>query len=499
MKPEPLKLQIPEKLAPFLIKNKRYKIAYGGRGGAKSTCFADLFSHKVQVEGSKVGCLREYQNSLDDSVYSLLVDEINRLGIPGFKVLKNRIEHKSGGVFKFKGLSRSIDSVKSMHGFKYFWLEEGQFISKGSLKILTPTLRESGSELWISANTMSREDAFSQRFIVPFEDELEKNGIYEDDLHYIVKVNYYDNPWFPDVLEQERLNDFKTLSRAEYDHVWLGAYNDSVENTIIEAEWFDACIDAHKNLGFKALGAKIASYDPADTGPDPSGFAFRHGSVLLDLKEFNDGDVNESCDWATGLAIEHGCDIFSWDCDGLGVSLNRQINDVFEGKHTVISQFKGSEKVDFPKSIFEPASKVAIFNQKTNEEALKNKRAQYYLRLRDRVYNTYRAVAHGEYKDPDTMISFSSDIKLLPKFRSELCRIPKKPNANGFFELYTKLEMRSKFRVKSPNLADSVMMGTRIPITRINPATVIRPEPCKVIALNRGAMKREPMRRANVG
>lgn len=485
-----LKLAIPEKLMPFLTKKKRYKVAIGGRGGGKSYNIGDLLNYFVATEGDKVGCLREYQNSLDDSVFSLLSDRINEVGIPGFHILKNRIDHSNDGGFRFKGLARSIDAIKSLHGFKKFWLEEGQFISKGSLKILTPTLREEGSELWISANPMSQFDAFSQRFIEPFKYHLDKNGFYEDDLHYIVKVNYYDNPFFPEVLELERQNDYKTLSREEYNHIWLGDYNDTIDNAIIKAEWFDACIDAHKKLGFKPLGIRAAAYDPSDVGEDPGAYAFRHGSVLLNLQSFTEGDSNESCDWATGLAIEDMIDQFTWDCDGLGAALNRQVNAAFDGKpHIRVSQFKGSTKVDFPKAIFKNVNKqfmdITISEQKTNEEALKNKRAQYYEKLQARVYNTYRAVEHGEYIDPDEMISFSSELELLQNLRSELCKIPKKPNANGFFELYTKKEMKSKFRIPSPNLADVCMMFMRVMPQIVMASLVRRPPVQKVIHLGR--------------
>jgi len=40
--------------------------------------------------------------------------------------------------------------------------------------------------------------------------------------------------------------------------------------------------------------------------------------------------------------------------------------------------------------------------------------------------------------------------------------MPIKPNMNGLFELYTKKEMREKFKVRSPNCADAVMMSERI-------------------------------------
>jgi phage terminase large subunit len=453
-----LQLQIPAKLKPFITKKKRYKVAFGGRGGAKSMTFADMLSHKVQVEQALVGCLREFQNSLDDSVFALLKSEIKRLRIPGFKNYNNKIVHGDGGGFRFRGLARSIDAIKSMFGFKYFWLEEGQFISAESLKILTPTLREADSELWVSANPMSAADPFSQRFINPYQRELDKNGFYEDDLHYIVKINHSDNPWFPKELQDERKHDYASLPRALYDHIWEGAFNDSVENALIMAEWFDACVDAHLKLGFEPLGSIVAAHDPSDRGADSKGYALRHGSVVMEVMEKDTGDINEGCDWATGLAIQDGVDVFLWDCDGLGIGLNRQINRAFEGKKTLVAQYKGSEQVDNPEAPYEPADKISIQNQKTNKESIKNCRAQYYFELRNRIYRTYIAVTQHVYTDPDTMISFSSDMTELTKLRAELCRLPIKPNPNGIFELYTKDEMLKKFKIPSPNLADSVKM-----------------------------------------
>lgn len=453
-----LELQIPAKLEPFITKKKRYKVAYGGRGGAKSMSIAGMLAHKVQVEQALVGCLREFQNSLDDSVFALLKSEVKRLRIPGYKNYNNKIEHGDGGGFRFRGLARSIDAIKSMFGFKYFWLEEGQFISDDSLKILTPTLREADSELWISGNPMSAADPFSQRFINPYQRELDRDGFYEDDLHYIVKINYSDNPWFPKELEDERLHDYQMLPRALYDHIWEGAFNDSVDNALIMAEWFDTCVDAHTKLGFEPIGSIVAAHDPSDRGEDAKGYAIRHGSVVLEAIEKDTGDINEGCDWATGLAINSDADIFLWDCDGLGIGLNRQVNRAFEGKKTLVAQYKGSEKVDNPDAPYEPADKIAIQNQKTNKEAIKNCRAQYYFELRNRIYRTYIAVTQHVYTDPDTMISFDPEITDLTKLRAELCRLPIKPNPNGIFELYTKEEMFKKFKIPSPNLADSVKM-----------------------------------------
>jgi phage terminase large subunit len=122
--------------------------------------------------------------------------------------------------------------------------------------------------------------------------------------------------------------------------------------------------------------------------------------------------------------------------------------------------FRGSEGVDFPDTIYNPAE--GMQDQKTNKHSFKNKRAQYYFQLRDRILRTHKAV-NGEYHDPDTLISFDSSISKMTELRSELCRMPIKPNGSGLFELYTKQDMKSKFKFDSPNLADSVMMLMRQP------------------------------------
>lgn len=454
-------VNLPEKLEPVLTRPKRFIGIFGGRGSGKSMSVSGITTAFMRDYGYKIGYFREYMNSIEDSVYSSIKSQINDGGMDGFGYTTTSITHKGGGMAKFKGLARNPSSIKSMEGFKIFSIEEAQTISDESLKLLTPTMREEGGSLIFVANPLSSEDPLSRRLISPFRSELDTHGIYEDDLHLIIEMNYEDNPWFPKELDGERADDKKRISRAMYDHIWHGAYNDAIENSLILAEWFDACIDAHTKLGFAPKGVKIAAHDPSDTGPDSKGYCLRHGAVILDVCEKIDGDINEGGDWATGLSIQAGADSYTWDCDGMGVGLNRQTDASFAGKGVQVAMFKGSESPDFSEAIYEPAQGGAMSGQKTIGDTFKNKRAQYYFDLRDRVYRTYRAVEHGEYQDPDKMISFSSGIDVLRQLRAELCRIPVKPNGSGRFELYTKEEMKNKFKVKSPNLADSVMMSLR--------------------------------------
>lgn len=455
-------LQIPKKLKSLLTKPKRFKVAIGGRGSGKSQGFASAFIMKAQTEQAMVLCCREYQNSLEDSVYGLITSEVERLEVDGYNFQAAKIDCDGGG-FRFRGLARNPHSIKSLHGFKYCWVEEAQTISQESLELLTPSIREQDSEIWFSANPQSQADPFSQRFIVPYREQLERDGYYEDDLHIIVKINWRDNPWFPEELEQERLHDYETKPRALYDHIWEGAFNDSIDNALIKAEWFDAAIDAHKKLGFEPTGQEVVAHDPSDLGPDPKGLCHRYGSVILNVMEKENGDIAEGFDWALGYAIQNQVDCFIWDGDGMGVGGRRQVSEALAGKKIEPVMFRGSETPDQPSAAYMPAdSGKKDIKTRTNKDTFYNQRAQRYWQLRDRFYKTYLAVTNGKYINPDELISLSSEIERMEQLRSELCRIPVKPGAK--IQILNKQEMKKKpYQLPSPNLADSVMMSEAMP------------------------------------
>jgi len=472
---------LPAKLERVLTSKKRFLIIIGGRGSTKSVSAAGICLIKSKDDGTKTYCLREYQSSIKNSVHALIKHEITRLEFPDFEVMDNSIRHKGVDAFQFAGIARNVESIKSAHGFGMFEIEEAQFLSQDSIETLTPTARnkpnkglplkfngglelvdvqEDISMLFI-ANPRSSEDPFSQRFIVPFKEELDRHGFYEDDLHLIVTMNYTDNPWYEESgLEGERAFDYINKPRANYDYIWLGAFNDAVDDSIIKPEWFDAVIDAHTKIkGWEPKGMKVCAHDPSDTGGDTKGIAFRHGTVVTNVDERAIGDGNEACDWACDLAIRDDSDMFVYDADGMGVLLRRQISSNFQGKHVRIEAFKGSEGVDNPTKPYEGYDEYANESRpRTNEQTFRNKRSQKYIELASRFYHTYRAIEHGEYCNPDDMISISSNVPNIGKLRSELCRIPTKPNGAGFIQVMTKIEMKSKHKIASPNMADSVYM-----------------------------------------
>jgi len=479
---EDLDIEYVKNLIPIFTKPKRIKIIVGGRGSTKSTGVADYVNANMSV-GQLWCCAREHQNSIEESVHRTLLDEIDRLGLAGFIPSKTGIDHASGGRNFYRGLSRNISSLKStLSGIDGLWIEEGEDLSENTLRVLTASVRLNAKdserliagddvkmpEIIITMNRGSSNGAVAKKWLKRADKELKRCGYYEDEAVMIVEMNYTDMPeeWFlASGLEVERKDDYLNLPRAQYDHKWLGAYLDEVANSIIPVEWFDAAIDAHIKLGFKPVGAKIASHDPSDLGPDPKGYSLRHGSVFLDIRELASGDVNEGCDWATNLAIEAGAHWFNWDCDGLGVTLRRQVSESLAGTGIKWSMFKGSESPDNPDDIYmsigaenEPAVQVDKQQARTNKDTFRNKRSQYYWALRDRFYNTYRAVEKGIYTDPGEMISLSSDIENMDLIRSEVCRIPRKLNGNGLIQILSKVEM-AKLEIDSPNMSDTMMMS----------------------------------------
>lgn len=476
-------IEYAEPLYRIFTSGKRIKIAVGGRGSMKSTGVGGYVLGCMN-EGQLWCCAREQLNSIEESVHRLMLDEIGRLGFHGFEDTKKGITHAAtGGRNFYKGLSRNLTSLKSTFtGVDGIWIEEGESLSEDSLRIMTASVRLSAKdaqrviageevkmpEIIITMNRGSRNDPVSKKWLERAEPDLQRKGWYEDDIIMVVQMNHSDVPdaWFSaSGLEIERQDDLRMMTDTQYNHKWNGDYMDEIEDSIILQSWFNACIDAHTKLGFKPRGARIASYDPSDGG-DAVGYSLRHGGVLLDCREITGQEVNDSCDVALDLAIEANADLFTWDGDGLGVSLRRQITGALKGKRIDHDMFKGSNSVDDPSETYQAISDEEYSKKKTNEDTFRNKRAQYYWRLRDRIYSTYRAVEHGEYIDPEEMISFSSKIDCINKLRAELCSIPRKRTGSGLIQIMSKDEMKSKYGIISPNLADSAMMSMLVPKVR---------------------------------
>lgn len=217
------KVEFPEKLAFLLTEKARYKGAKGGRGSAKSWSFARALLILGASQKLRILCTREVQKSIKQSVHKLLKDQIESLGLSSFyRVLENEIRGINGTEFAFSGLSdQTVDSIKSFEGCDIVWVEEAQSVKKRSWSILIPTIRKDGSEIWISFNPELETDETYDRFVTNCPDDA-----------IVVDMNYTDNPWFPEVLEKERLHAKATLSKAEYENTWEGKCMPAVAGAI---------------------------------------------------------------------------------------------------------------------------------------------------------------------------------------------------------------------------------------------------------------------------
>lgn len=466
-------LKVNRKLEPFLTKPKPIKVAIGGRGSGKSIGFGDIFTMKMETENADIYCLREFQESLNESVHRVFKDSVQkRLKLDGWGIQENTVISPEGAKTLYKGAARNPDNIQSAQGYKYSWFEEAHKASKASLDKLLPTiLRNPGAECWFSANPQSSGDAFSQRFIVPYLEALERDGYYEDDLHLIIVVNWRDNPWWNEEQERLRVWDYENRPRAEYDWIWEGKFNDTVDGAIIKPEWFDAAIDAHKlphlQKIFTPQGARVAAHDPSDDGGDAASYALRHGSIVEKVATKYIGEIDECCVWAMGEAIKDNADWFVWDGDGMGTGLKGQISNNFTSTKIKWHMFKGSLSGQGQDNALKVYMDQGAEDQapKTYADTFKNNRAQYYMELARRLQNTHKCVIKGEYLDPDDMLSISSEgVENMTQLRSQVCRIPEKPNANGLIQIMSKQEMAKQTPpIASPNDADAVMMSLFAP------------------------------------
>jgi phage terminase large subunit len=168
-------------------------------------------------EGMLAVCIREIQKSLKQSAYRLIASKINQFGLgekDGFKCYNDRIVTPGDGVIIFQGMQdHTAESIKSLEGFKISWAEEAQTLSANSLKLLRPTIRAPGSQLWFSWNPRRKSD--------PVDVMLRQGDKPTSSL--VVRANWNDNPWFPAELEQERLDCLRD-EPDQYNHIWEGDY-----------------------------------------------------------------------------------------------------------------------------------------------------------------------------------------------------------------------------------------------------------------------------------
>lgn len=219
-------IELPEWIKEWEFRKARYKIAYGGRGSAKSWSIARLLLLKAYREKKRVLCTREFQSSIADSVHLLLSEQIEMMELSGFSVKRTEITHENGSSIYFKGLAINPHNLKGNEGVDLVWAEEAEKISDTSWKKLIPTIRKEDSEIWISFNPEFVTDPTFIRF---YGGNAPKGAI-------VCEVNHDKNPWFPKVLREEMDRDYER--DPDYaNHVWAGKPITYSEAQVLTGKW----------------------------------------------------------------------------------------------------------------------------------------------------------------------------------------------------------------------------------------------------------------------
>ena len=423
-----------------LIRKARYKVLYGGRGSGKSYFLAELAVEVSRRIGTVILCAREFQGSLDDSVYQLLIETIERLGYTDeFDILKSTITHKgTGAKFVFYGIKNNVTKIKSIQGVGVCWVEEAEAVTKNSWDVLIPSIRgDKNAEIWISFNPKNILDDTYQRFIVhPPKDSI------------VLKANYDINPHFADTPLLADMLECKERDEDLYRHIWLGEPVADSELAIIKPSWIEAAIDAHEKLGFSTAGRRILGFDVADEGDDANATVLRHGSVVTDMQQWRGQDVIYSADKVYLYAQEQDIDRIVYDNIGVGAGVKAQFRRK-NGKVQTLGFNAGG-------AVYKPDAKYT--DDKKNRDMFANIKAQAWWMVRDRFYKTWRAVHHGDNYPEDQLISLSGSLQELEYLTAELSRPQVDYDQNGRVKVESKKDMKKR-GIPSPNRADALVMA----------------------------------------
>lgn len=209
-----------------LFQPKRYKVLWGGRGAGRSWGVARALLIQGTEQPLRNLCLRELQNSIDESVHRVLSDQVMALNMADFyDVQRTHIYGKNGTSFSYEGIKNNTNKIKSYEGIDRCWVEEANKVSRNSWGIVIPTIRKEDSEIWMTFNPELDTDYTYVRFV---KEKDESNS-------FVIKMTWRDNPWFPQVLREELDRD-KARDYDYYLNVWEGSCVQMLEGAVYARE-----------------------------------------------------------------------------------------------------------------------------------------------------------------------------------------------------------------------------------------------------------------------
>lgn len=427
----------------------RYKILYGGRASSKSHDACGILTYISSNYKVKVLCTRMFQNKIAESVYTLIKNKITAFGIDSLYTITNNkiICNKTESEFIFYGIARNVEEIKSLEGINICYLEEAQSITKEQWDIIIPTIRANRSEIWAIFNPDLITDFIYNKFVI----NTVPNAI-------VRMINYDENIFLTDTMEEEIENAKISMDEDEFNHVYLGQPRMDDDDAIIKRKWIIACVDAHIKLDIDLTGGKKIGYDVADAGDDLNAVCRMDGGLVEYIEEWKgqEDELYESTAKVYGMAKEHGA-IVAYDSNGIGAGVGSNIRNMNRSSGVEV-RYYGFDSGDAPANPDSFYQVTGTITQQTNREYFENRKAQAWWLLADRIKATYRAIVMG---DPitDQMISFSSGIDDLDKMITELST-PRRKQSGRLKNIVEKKEDLKKRGIKSPNIADAVVMAS---------------------------------------
>ncbi|CAB5156614.1 XtmB Phage terminase large subunit [uncultured Caudovirales phage] len=256
-------IMIPERLEKLLFP-KRRKIVLGGRGSAKTRTIISILTERSKAQRERIVCLREIMKSISESSYRELMDEIDRKGHADyFSTTENKIRVPStGSSISFEGLLRNVTKIKGYAGATIAWVEEGENVSRSSWEVLTPTIREAGSEIWVSFNPAEETDPTWADLVAPYWDKA-VDGIYEDEHTLIIECNHTHNPWLTEELILER-DMMASRDHDRYMWIWEGKFRRNSDVKVLNGKWIVESFEPSKDWDGPYFGADFGfAADPS--------------------------------------------------------------------------------------------------------------------------------------------------------------------------------------------------------------------------------------------
>ena len=414
----------------------RYKSIYGGRGSGKTWGVAHALVAIAAREKKRIACTREFQVNLRESAILALKIAIERTNlIHMYEIETYRIKNNLGSEFFFHGFERSREAMRGWEDVDIAWVEEAQRMTQASREVLYPSIRKPGSEMWFSWNPRYRSDPI---WIDSCTDKKRVGA-------YIRKINYNDNPFFPDVLEKERL-DCSINEPDRYAHIWEGEPDDEAAvRKVLPYALLMKCVEAHKKgKAHSVKGWLDAGLDVADTGGDKNAFVVRCGGVLFHTETWSETHLGKTFERVHRLITERGIGRLHYDEGGIGAGLRGYFAERKTASYS-------ARPVNFGFAV--AGKKTPFTHTSTNEGFFARRNAQLGWALRLRAQNTQRLM-QGEDIDPGLCLFIDPAIPRLEAFLTQLSQPEWRENPSGKMEIE-----KSPDKLPSPDLYDAAALS----------------------------------------